>query len=182
MSGGIGRIEKRHSSCHAERQDAQDVYALQWWSNRASFPMPLQTSLDRTKLCRLAGRYATDAETLLKNRRWSSAFYLSGYAIECALKACIAKQIRRHQFPNLETVRDSHTHDLVKLLKLAGLAEAMKDRSKVDVQFGINWVEVVTTWRETSRYDQPTQTMAEEMIRAVSDIEQGVLPWIQLYW
>lgn len=144
--------------------------------------MPLQTSLDRKTLRGLTVRYATDAETLLKNHRWSSAFYLSGYAIECALKACIAKQIRRHQFPNLETVRDSHTHNLVKLLNLAGLTAAMKERSKSDVQFEIYWVEVVTKWKETSRYGQATKTMAEEMIRAVSNTEKGVLPWIQLYW
>jgi AbiV family abortive infection protein len=144
--------------------------------------MPLQISLDRSKLCRLADRYARDAETLLKNRRWSSAYYLSGYAIECALKACIAKQIRRHQFPDLEAVRYSHTHDLRKLAKLAGLTSALQARSRHPDQFGNYWEKVVTEWRSTYRYEQPTKAMAQEMIRAVSDTKEGVLPWIKLHW
>ena len=144
--------------------------------------MPQRTNLDRIKLCRLADRYAADSEILLKNRRWSSAYYLSGYAIECALKACIAKQIRRHEFPDLATVRDSYTHDLGKLLNLALLTEPLQERSKIEVQFGLYWTETVTQWRETSRYEQTTQVMAEEMIRAVNDAEKGILPWIQLYW
>jgi AbiV family abortive infection protein len=144
--------------------------------------MPLQTSLDRRKLCRLAGRYARDAETPLKNRRWSSAYYLSGYAIDCALKACIAKQIRRHEFPDLEKVKDSYTHDLRKLLKHAGLTSALQARSKRTDQFGKYWEQVVTKWRETSRYEQPTKAMAEELIRAVSDTKEVVLPWSKLRW
>lgn len=141
-----------------------------------------QTSLDRRKLCSLADRYANDAETLLKNRRWPSAYYLSGYAIECALKACIAKKIRKHAFPDLETVKDSYTHDLRKLLKLAGLTNALQARSQGTDQFGKYWEQVITTWRETSRYEQPTKGMAKELIRAVSDTKEGVLPWIKLHW
>ncbi len=144
--------------------------------------MPLQPSLDRRKLCRLADRYARDAETLLKNRRWSSAYYLSGYAIECALKACIAKKFRRHEFPNLDTVRKSYTHDLGDLLRTAGLASALEERKKRTDRFGKYWEQVVKKWRETSRYEQPTKALAEELIRAVSDTREGVLPWIKLHW
>jgi HEPN domain-containing protein len=119
---------------------------------------------------------------LLGNRRYSSAYYLSGYAIECALKACIAKNFRRHEFPNLDTVRKSYTHDLGELLKTAGLASALEERKKRTDQFGKYWEEVVIKWRETSRYEQPTKALAEELIRAVSDTREGVLPWIKLHW
>ena len=77
--------------------------------------MRTKTGLYRSSLQRLAKRYARDAQILLENRAWSSAYYLAGYSIECGLKACIARQFRRYEFPNLDTVRDSYTHDLGKL-------------------------------------------------------------------
>ena len=43
------------------------------------------------------------------------AYYLAGYAIECALKACIAKATRRYDFPDRKKVDASHTHDLREL-------------------------------------------------------------------
>ena len=71
-----------------------------------------------------------DAETLLKNGRWSSAYYLAGYAVECGLKACIAKQFREHQFPDLDTVKKSYTHSLVDLLRVSELAGELKTSSE----------------------------------------------------
>ena len=40
-----------------------------------------------------------EARLLLKGRRHLGAYYLAGYAVECALKACIAKQRKRFEFP-----------------------------------------------------------------------------------
>jgi HEPN domain-containing protein len=51
------------------------------------------------------------------------AYYLAGYAVECALKSCIAKKTREHDFPEKKLVNDSHTHDIGKLLQLAELKE-----------------------------------------------------------
>jgi hypothetical protein len=36
-----------------------------------------------------------DAEALLQGGRYDAAYYLAGYAVECAIKACIANQTRR---------------------------------------------------------------------------------------
>jgi HEPN domain-containing protein len=41
-----------------------------------------------------------DAKILLDNKCYDGAYYLSGYVVECALKACIAKKTREHDFPN----------------------------------------------------------------------------------
>jgi hypothetical protein len=46
---------------------------------------------------------------------------LAGYSVECGLKACVAKQIREHDFPDRQFVLDSYTHDLNRLIGLAGL-------------------------------------------------------------
>ena len=37
------------------------------------------------------GAYVTDARALLAAGCWAGAYYLAGYALECALKACILK-------------------------------------------------------------------------------------------
>lgn len=62
-----------------------------------------------------------EVEVLLNNRQYSGAYYLSGYVVECALKACIARQTRKFDFPDKKTVLDSYTHDLQKLVKIAKL-------------------------------------------------------------
>jgi HEPN domain-containing protein len=63
-------------------------------------------------LQQLADDRVLDAEALLNAGRWSGAYYVSGYAVECALKACIAKQTNLHDFPDKTVVQKSHAHDL----------------------------------------------------------------------
>jgi len=138
--------------------------------------------LNRLQLQGLAERYVIDAENLLMSRRWSSAYYLAGYAIECALKACIAKEVRQHDFPDYRIVREFYTHDLRQLLKLAGLKGPLGERASESVGFYDNWFRIVVGWNESSRYENPTQDMAEDMFRAVSNSEEGVLPWLRRYW
>lgn len=43
-----------------------------------------------------------------------------GYAIECALKSCVAKQVKRYDFPDKKIANEAFTHDLEKLMKVAG--------------------------------------------------------------
>ena len=52
---------------------------------------------------------------LLKAGHFSGAYYLAGYSVECALKACIAKQTARYDFPDKSKANDSFVHDLKKL-------------------------------------------------------------------
>lgn len=63
--------------------------------------------MDRILLQDLADRYAADAWTLPSNGRHETAYYVCGYAVECALKACVAKKVREHAFPDLEVVGQS---------------------------------------------------------------------------
>ena len=55
--------------------------------------------MNRAEFKKLALTPLDDARVLLKNRRYSAAFYLAGYAVECSLKACLAKKTRRFDFP-----------------------------------------------------------------------------------
>ncbi len=70
---------------------------------------------------RLAKIRIKEAEALLDNGHYNGAYYLAGYAVECALKACIAKQTLRYDFPEKRRVDNSHTHDLTKLVRVADL-------------------------------------------------------------
>jgi len=82
-----------------------------------------------------------DARILLRNGRFEGCYYLSGYAVECALKASIAKLTKRYDFPDI-TLKDAYTHDLTKLLKIARLEEARNREFELDREFEINWLVV----------------------------------------
>jgi hypothetical protein len=50
--------------------------------------------MDRSDLQVLAEARVADAEALLHGGRWAAAYFLLGYAVECGLKACAARQFR----------------------------------------------------------------------------------------
>jgi hypothetical protein len=56
--------------------------------------------LTKGDLQQLAELRLMDAVLLHENARYSSAYYLSGYAVELALKACIARQIVQNMIPD----------------------------------------------------------------------------------
>jgi HEPN domain-containing protein len=138
--------------------------------------------LSRAVLQKLADRYASDARLLLDQGRWSSAYYLAGYTVECALKACIAKQIREHEFPDLKFVKDAHTHDLGNLLRQSGLQPAHKEQCLQNPNFRDYWVNAVAKWTVESRYENPTEPMAQEIVAAVDDTKDSVLLWLKKQW
>lgn len=122
-----------------------------------------------------------EAKLLLTNGEYSGAYYLAGYVIECALKACIAKRTRRYQFPDKRLAEKSWIHELGALVGTAELTLLLQADSKSDPRFSANW-DVVKEWRETSRYSNWNQEDAEELIRAISENKHGVLPWLKRHW
>lgn len=136
-------------------------------------------TLDREALQVLATTRLDDARTLLSNARYAAAFYLAGYAVECALKACIAHQTREYEFPDRNRVNQSYTHDLEKLKELSGLP--IDAALSADAILAVNW-SVVAKWEERSRYRLPTKKEAEDLLEAVDDPKHGVLPWLQERW
>jgi hypothetical protein len=55
--------------------------------------------MNRFDLQKMAEERVADAAALLDAGRFQAAYYLCGYAIECALKACIARKTREFDFP-----------------------------------------------------------------------------------
>lgn len=137
--------------------------------------------MNRNDFKKLTSVRLKDTRALLKSGNYNGAYYLCGYSIECGLKACIAKQTNRYDFPNLNVVKESYTHDLVKLIKTAGLSMKLDAEMKGDKSFGINW-SVVKDWSEKSRYEKRSADDAKDLYSAVADKKHGVLQWIKRYW
>ena len=72
--------------------------------------------MNRTDFQRLADMRIDEAKILLDQGKWAGAYYLAGYAVECALKACIAKLTSAEDFPDKEFAAKCFTHNLDKLV------------------------------------------------------------------
>src|SRR5512134_2472941 len=96
-------------------------------------------SLSRFDLQSVAEAKLADAILLFNNQRFSNAYYLAGYAVEIALKACIARHIVAETIPERSFVNEIFRHDLRRLAGLAGLASELKNREVRDPAFAANW-------------------------------------------
>jgi len=136
--------------------------------------------VNRKDLQRVAETRLKDAQLLYRHRRFDGAYYLAGYVIECALKACIAKKTRRHDFPDKEFANDVYTHDLTKLLSHAGLGQQLQQEFRNDPKLEYHWG-VVKDWKERSRYENPGRKKAKGMLDAVAE-PRGVFACLKKYW
>ena len=74
--------------------------------------------LNRDKLRQLADSRIQEAKVLLERNHYTGAYYLTGLGVECALKACLARAVQQHDFPDKDFVNAAYTHNLERLLKL----------------------------------------------------------------
>ncbi len=108
------------------------------------------------------------------------AYYLTGLAVECAVKACIAKNTQRHDFPpNQSAIKDIYTHDLVKLIGAAKLQTALDADRRKNASFNNKW-DVVKDWNINSRY-AVSGLNAKDLYRAVAG-RNGVMQWLRQRW
>jgi hypothetical protein len=144
-------------------------------------------TLTRDDFQQLADLRLKEARALLAAELPDGAYYLAGYSVECALKACIAKRTKQHDFPDKKLVDKSHTHDVERLMDAAGLSDLLKNDLAGNEEFELDW-ETVREWSEQSRYDvfkgDPTGGLAtaQSMIDAVESENGGVLRWIKQSW
>ncbi len=135
--------------------------------------------MDREQLQQLAELRLEDAGALIAAGRWAAAYYLFGYCVECALKACVAKQFREHDVPERKLVNSFYTHSLVELLVISGLEPDFRSRVRRDVVFQDNWT-TIQEWRESVRYDISIEEgRARRMHDAVANETSGILPWLK---
>lgn len=137
--------------------------------------------MNRNDLKALARTRLREAKALLASGHFSGAYYLAGYVVECALKACIAKETRRHDFPDKKRALDSWQHSPPKLVDTARLRTLLEAERRADPRFAANW-NVIEGWTEESRYNPSDRRKAEALIRAISDKDHGVLRWLRRHW
>jgi HEPN domain-containing protein len=137
--------------------------------------------VDRRDLQELSKVRLKEAKALMELGLYDGAYYLAGYAVECALKACIAKATSRGEFPDKKRVDLSHSHDLLQLIKVAGQKDEHHERIQGDLVFETNW-EIVNYWSEQSRYRRNTRESAQALVSAVSAGRHGVISWIKQHW
>jgi HEPN domain-containing protein len=131
-------------------------------------------SQDKATFQQVAELRLAEAKLLLANGLPSGAYYLAGYAVECALKAIIATGFRANEIPDKSLVNSVYTHNLNELLNLAGLRTPLNE----DMDLKANWT-TVSKWSEQARYKTWTGENAATMLEAVSAADKGLLPWLQ---
>ncbi len=137
--------------------------------------------MNKSELEKLVQIRVREADILLKSKYFEGAYYLIGYALECALKACIAKQVRAFDFPDKRLANASHTHNLSELIGVAGLKQKLKEQEERDENFKLNWA-VAKDWSEVSRYESfIEENKSRDLYKAITDNESGILSWLKKY-
>ena len=134
--------------------------------------------MDRDSFRRLALLRLAEAKALLKSGHYHGAYYLCGYAVECALMACLARKTQRFSFPpEPDVVRQRYyTHQLAALLKQIG------DQLAGELTRHRRWPEV-SAWAPQSRYELGrTEEDARLLFSAIAHRSNGVLRCIRKYW
>ncbi len=138
--------------------------------------------MNRSDFQELAELHLQHAKALLEAQLYSGAYYLCGYVVECALKACICKRTNQFDFyPRPEEARDAWTHKFAKLVRVAELDEQFTSARQADNALDVKWREA-ESWSERSRYERHSQEEAEDFFAAVSDPAHGVLACIKRFW
>lgn len=137
--------------------------------------------MNRTEFQLLAQIRIEEAEALQAAGRFDGAYYLAGYAVEFALKACIAKLTTQHEFPPQDTKRTHYVHDFRLLLRTAGLEGPLAAELNQNHLRGVSWA-IVVNWSESSRYQFKVQAESASLINAINDPQNGILPWLKQLW
>ena len=138
--------------------------------------------MNRADFQKLSNLRLQESKALLAAGFSEGAYYLAGYAVECALKACIAKHTKEYDFPpDRKQIEDIYTHDLGRLVIAAGLSADLRKLIDGDPSSLLDW-NTIKDWSEKSRYDQKNQAEAQALLDAIERNKGGLLPWVRLHW
>ena len=85
-------------------------------------------------------------------------------------------------FPDKQKVLHSYSHNLMELVRTAGLEAALQGAIQQNQALRDKWA-VVKDWSESSRYNlNIIASQAQDMITAIKDPVNGVLTWLILHW
>jgi HEPN domain-containing protein len=138
--------------------------------------------MNRADLQHLAELRLKEAGVLLDASCFEGAYYLAGYAIECAIKACFARKTEQYDFPSIKAVNQVYSHDPTKLISAAGLEEELAKELKSNLSLNANWA-VVKQWSEQQRYAANiAESNAKDLLSAIGDPVNGVFTWLKKLW
>ncbi len=107
---------------------------------------------------------------------------MAGLAVECALKAIIAKKTKQYEYPDKNLVSKYWTHELNKLAGHAGILNTIEAEKKVNPTFDSNWAQIIQ-WSIEDRYLlAKTKREAEDFYSAVASYKNGLMPLIRKEW
>ena len=138
--------------------------------------------MNRADYQKIAEERIANAEALLVSERWTGAYYLAGYSVECGLKAVIAKRTYAGDYPPKDAAK-LYSHNLQDLLRFAGLGGSNGAITVPGHAVAVtdNW-NIAKTWSEVVRYETRTEQQARLLVQAVNHSTEGVLSWIRTHW
>lgn len=143
--------------------------------------MPI-ARLNRDTLRTLAGNRLEESRVLLENKFWTGAYYMTGLAVECALKSCLASAVKEYDFPDKQFVNAMYVHDLESLFKLNGaLWDDLQNDMRTDAKLRVNW-STIKDWDDGRRYDVVEELEARAFYEASTETGSGVMEWIRGKW
>jgi hypothetical protein len=130
--------------------------------------------LTRARLSKIARARIQDAKVLLRGRRYDSATYLCGYAVEVALKARIVRVLGWPGFPEtsgeFQALESFRIHNLAMLLHLSG------SERRIRASFLTEW-SAVSQWDPEARYKvvgSATRAAAAMMIQSAETLVKAI--------
>ncbi len=151
--------------------------------------------MNRAELQVMAEERVKDSKALLDGGRWEFAYYAAGYAVECALKACLlARMIHTAWvFQEKWEAKACLTHDFGKRIDLAGLRDELNNKlattaaaatpqGESPVGAFVGYWATVLRWKVESRYQPTTEAEARRLFEAITHDPDGVLSWIKTFW
>ena len=119
---------------------------------------------------------------LYGNKYYDAAYYLSGYAIEFALKAVICKRLNVEIFDSTQVSKRNASpfqiHELPTLIVFSGLQVELSDKKNLDAGFDAAW-SMVSQWSEIRRYEEGC---SQKTVREFLIGTNTLLSWIKTYW
>ncbi|MBC8143236.1 MAG: HEPN domain-containing protein [Armatimonadetes bacterium] len=143
--------------------------------------------MNRFELQQLAAMRLSDAKALLETGdNDAGAYYMVGYAVECALKAVIAKNQGEYPYPDFGDPtfkKESYfTHNIKSLIAVARIKDDLDIERRNNQSLEENWA-TVERWNEQSRYEiTRNSTETCELVVAIADPQDGVLSWLKQIW
>lgn len=140
--------------------------------------------MNRVGWQQLAERWLVDAKHLLDDHRWSAAYYLAGYAVECGLKACVLARVAAKPeviFEDRKFSEKCWTHSVGELVKQADLEGIRAADAAANPLLAKNWL-LVKDWKEQVRYQTTSHQKAKKLYAALADQPNGVMQWIRAHW